>query len=196
MKEPQEPQVPNEEQVIKDYLEGDQPEVMEKTYYKPPEDKGMWAFDNNRLFWELKANLMGGHLTQDKNGYYVIYKRKQSEPMMNKTGIEMTMALFQGYINNVNRISNYDVNRVMDLCRHAHYDFAFLFYKNMDNFQVTPEKASSIISMLMQNVESCLRGSIDGATLRVLQETERTVISRQEQVGNKKLLGFIPMPGG
>jgi hypothetical protein len=165
-------------------------EEISTTYTPPSDEQARWFFDYSRLYWEIKAHLYGGWLVEDKNGNYVIKKPKNAKPLLNTIGIEDTMAIINGFITKIQALTIIDEERIFIWCRELHIRLSQLYYINMEKYELTPEKASVIVRMIMNAFESNLRKSLGGMSMRLIGQTERIVEQRVE-ASRKKFLGII-----
>lgn len=162
--------------------------LKEEFTYIPPENKDVrWLFDYSFFIMELRAKLMGGMLEQYGNKLKFI---KLSEPLMNETGIDQTIALVNGFVYQIQALSVLNEERVFEICKDLAISLAKFYYKNMDNFNLTPEKASVIIRLIMVLFETNLRKSIGAKALMMIGQSERVSIVEKEQE-KKKFLGVI-----
>lgn len=157
------------------------------TAYQPSADKtARWMYDYDRLYWELKAKLYGGWLTEDKKGFYVIRCPKNSEPFMNEQGIEKTMAIVNGFISKIQALSIISEERILELDLELNFALVAFYYENMEEFNMSRATASVVIRMIMSMVEANWRKSINGNGLRWASGSERvleTVNQAQPQPG-------------
>lgn len=174
-----------------DIEEIEEPSEEISTTYTPPSDEhARWFFDYSRLYWEIKAHLYGGWLVEDKNGNYVIKKPKKAKPLLNVEGIEDTMAIINGFVTKIQALTIMDEERIFSWCRELHIRLALLYYNNMEKYELTPEKASIIVRMIMNAFESNLRKSLGGMSMRLIGQTERIVEQRVE-TPRRKFFGII-----
>ena len=167
----------------------DEPTERVSTTYSPPSDKeSRWFFDYEKLYWEIKAHLFGGWLEEDKRGNYIIKKPKSAKPFMNIEGIESTMALINAFVTKIGALTILSEDRILELCGDLHTKLSVLYYVNMDKYNLTPDKASVVIRMVMTSVEANLRKSLGGKSLMLIGETEKIV---EQKVVPKKKFGVI-----
>jgi hypothetical protein len=161
-----------------------------ETHYSPPSrDDSRWMFDYQALYWEIRAKLMGGWIIQDKQNNYVIKKPKGVNPLLNGDGVEETMALINGFISKIQGITIVDEERVLTLCRDLYVKLSQLYYVNMERYEITPEKASVVLRMVMNLFETNLRKSLGGMSMKMIGQSERIVETRAEQP--KKRFGIF-----
>ena len=168
----------------------EQVEEVSTTYTPPSDEVARWYFDYSRLYWEIKAHLYGGWLEEDKFGNYIIKKPKSAVPFMNTRGIEDTMTLVNGFITKIQALTILDEERILALCRDLYISLSILYYVNMEKYELTPEKASVVIRMVMNAFETNLRKSLGGRSLLLIGQTERVIEQKIEQP-RKKILGII-----
>lgn len=161
----------------------EKPERLEEidTLYQPPSrEESRWLFDYRELYWEIKARLMGGYVTQDVQGNYKIIRSKDAEPMLNTRGIEETMSLLNAFVTKIQGVTYLDEERIFELCRDIYVKLAKLYYIQMENYNINPSKASVVIRFVMNNIESNMRKSIGGRSMQMIGQTERIVETRNE----------------
>lgn len=167
----------------------EEPTEQMTTEYSPPSDEAArWVFDYEKVYWQMKANLYGGWLVEDKKGVYVIKKPRNAKQFMNTEGIESTMALINGFISKLQSISDFDEERILQLCNSINDKLAIFYYQNMDKFDLTEERASVVIRMIMTNIEANFKKSLNGASMRMLGTTEKVITTRDESP--RKIMGF------
>lgn len=168
-----------------------------KTSYKPLSgDETRWMFDYRLLYWEIKARLMGGWITQAKDKSYLVIKPKDATPEMNSTGVEATMAYINSFVTLIQALSFIDEERVYVLCKDLWIKMAKLYFRRMEEFDLTPDKANIVLRIVMHLVETNLRKSINGNALKVLATTEKrieTIVGQQRKGG---IMSHIPFIGG
>ncbi|MCS7231790.1 MAG: hypothetical protein RMJ67_06605 [Elusimicrobiota bacterium] len=177
------------EEEIEEREEEDKDFETVETYYNPPKENVRWMFDYSKLYWEIRAKLMGGWLEEDKDGNFVIKKPKGVYPFLNKTGIEQTMAVINAFITKVQGLTFFDEDRIIDLCRHLFRELSVFYYINMEKFDLTPERAKIVIRLILDLYEANLRKSIGGLGIKLMGTTERIVETKQQE--RKKFLGII-----
>jgi hypothetical protein len=190
-----------------------------KTSYKPlTGDETRWMFDYRQLYWEIKARLMGGWITQNKMNEYVIIKPKDAQPMMNSTGIEATMSYINAFVTLIQGLSFIDEERIMTLSKDLWIKLAKLYYIRMEDrhivvlgiivnaefnkggfinteekgFDLSPDKANIVLREVMNLFETNMRKSISGNTLKLLATTEKRI----ETVVEQPRKTHIPIIGG
>jgi len=145
------------------------------TGYTPIDDeKVRWLYDYDRdIYWNMRARLEGGWLSQNSKKEYVIQKPKDAQPLMNKIGIAKTMYVLQGFITKIDALSWYDEIRIREMCKVIANALARLYAVNIIKFGMSPTDARVCIRMIMKLVESNLRKSIQGRSLNLIENTER-----------------------
>lgn len=165
-------------------------DTIETSYTPPSKEEARWVFDYSHLYWEIKARLLGGWITQNKKNEYQIVRPKGANPLLNVSGIEETMALINGFVTKIQGLTVLDEERVLILSKDIYIKLAQLYYINMENFDIDPARASIIVRMIMNLFESNLRKSLQGRSLLLIGQTERIVETRTEPT-RKKILGII-----
>lgn len=160
------------------------------TQYRPPTKDVRWIFDYESLYWEIKAKLMGGWVTKNKDDEIVIIIPDGVRPMLNITGIEETMAIVNGFISKIQGLSILDEERVFVMCKDLWIKLSKMYYINMENFDIDPARASIVLRVIMNLFETNLRKSLGGRSMRMIGETEKIVQSIEEPE-RKKILGVI-----
>jgi len=153
-----------------------------ETNYRPPSEKeARWFFDYQRFIWELRAKLMGGYITQDKDGFYKIMRFKGCKGLLNKQGVEDIVSLVNGFVTDkIHPLSIFTEERILQLCRDLYTKLAIMLYKNMEFYEIDPGKASVILRMVMNLFEANLRKAIGGMSLRMLGQTEKVIEQKTE----------------
>lgn len=167
----------------REYIREDKRDPTEQidTHWSPPSrDEGRWMFDYSMLYWEIKARLMGGSLSQDKMRNYMINIPKGAVPIMNTRGIEETMSLINGLVTKIHGLTIVTEDRVHELCRDLMVKLAKLYYVNMTNFALKPEKAYLVIRIIMYLFEANLRKSIQGYSMKMMGQTEKFITTQTE----------------
>lgn len=179
------------------FEEIDQPIEEMQTKVTPPSEKdARWMLDYIRLYWEITAHLYGGQLTQEKTGdqQYKIVRRRGAKQFMNDKGIEETMSIFNGFVNKIDATSLTNEDRILDKCTRLHEELAFNYFINMKRYELTREKASLVIKMIVNAFESNSRKSIGAIMLKTLggSETVHMVMTEGKRGGGLmgKLGGF------
>lgn len=160
----------------------------------PSDDQARWMFEYRMIYWDIKAKLMGGELTQeqagDNKGNFVVIRKVGAKPFLNDEGINKTMALLNGYVSKIQALSQMDEERVFKLCivtRDALTDFYSIHCRE---FGISLMDASLIIDMVMNNFETNMRKAIGGKGLTIIGGTERVIESRTDNPQKKKFLGI------
>ncbi len=166
---------------------------VEEESYNPPEEKEVrWMFDYRLLVYELKAKLKGGYVEEDKKtGAIKIKVPKGAKPLMNEEGIEQTIALISAFIDGrIYGLSIYDEDRVMIICRYLMRKLSDFYYVNMEKFDLTPDKATIVISIILNLFESNLRKSLAGMGMRVIGSSERVIVKEGDDKEKRSILPF------
>jgi hypothetical protein len=159
------------------------------TQYTPPsKEEGRWIFDYTTLYWEIKARLLGGWIIQDNNNQYQIMRPQGAVPLLNSSGIEETMSIINGFVSKIQALTLLDEERVLTLCRDLYVKLAMLYYIKMEDFELDPARASIVIRMIMNMFESNLRKSISGISLKMIGQTEKVVVTKEQ---HQKKFGII-----
>ena len=160
-------------------------EELETHYAAPSEKDSRWMLDYTYLFWELTARLYGGYLLQDKHGQYRI-KYRSDAMLLNKRGINGTISFLNGFVTKIGATSYFeDENRILNRCRDLHIKLAHHYYDHMDDYDLTPSKASLIIDMILSAIEDNLRKSIRAKMMQTLggPEEVRRIITQPSSQG-------------
>jgi len=163
-------------------------EQISTTYTPPSKEEARWIFDYEKLYWEIRAKLMGGWLTQNKLNEYVIVKPKGATPLLNITGIEQTMALVNGFITKIQALTILDEERILTLCKDLYINLAKFYYINMEEFDLTPERASLVIRIVCNLFETNLRKSLGGRSMQIIGMTEKII---ETKTTPKRRFGII-----
>jgi hypothetical protein len=166
----------------------DEPHEVIDTHYRPPlDERARWLFDYTRLYWELKAKLLGGWLvTDEKSGSFKIERPRRAVAFMNDRGVEQTMAVVNGFITIVQGTSIYDEQRIYALCFEFNEKLNLYYYQNMDDFDLPPDRASLVIRLIVDGFEANMRKSIGGASLKIIGSTERVIETRATEKPAKR----------
>jgi hypothetical protein len=153
------------------------------TKYVPPEEKeARWYFDYEHLYWEIKAHLYGGWIIQDPGSHeYRIKRPRDATPFMNARGVEDTMALFNGLVNKIGAITISDERQIRLWCRELMTSLAIMYYRRMDAYEMSPDKADLVIMMVVSAFQSNMNKSLGGRSLQLLGTTEKIVHSTVQQ---------------
>jgi len=184
------------------------------SFRSPQEKDSRWAFDYSMLYMELKARLHGGFLYQDndgninikwpdpeKPGKFTTDKPKNSVSFMNDAGVENSLALINGYVTKIQKLGIQREGRVLAWAGKIDWELSKLFFAAMmqeneenpnqiNQYDISPVKASNVIVMMMNLIESNLSGSIEGRSLELLGQSEHVVQTIGEQP-RKKILGIF-----
>lgn len=163
-------------------------ETIQTSYIPPSKEEARWMFDYERLYWEIRAKLMGGWITQDKMNNYLIVRPKGVNPLLNTTGIEQTMALINAFVSKIQGLTIVDEERILTLCKDLYIKLARFYYTNMEYFDLDPEKGSIVLRIIVNLFEANLRKSLAGMSMRIIGQTERIIETRAEP---KKRFGII-----
>lgn len=167
-------------------------EDIQQTLQKPPRPENIqWMFDNTLLMYEIKARLMGGWLAKNRDGEYIIKRPKGAVAFMNTAGIENTMAALNATVTPIHSTSVFDGNRIFELCRLLRIELASIYFNNLEKFDIAPEKASFVISIVMNAVEANWNKSIGGRALLSVLSNERVTEIRNSPQPQKKFLGIF-----
>lgn len=184
---------PNPQEEPEQYEEVDtQDGSISSASFRPPKEKDVrWMADYSLLYWELKARLSGGWLDTNERGHYIIKKPKNAIPFMNAEGIENTMTIINGYVTKIQAYSIYDEERIKEWCGEIDWVLCKLYFANMERYDLTPDKADTVVRFIMNAIESNMRKSIEGAALQGLSQSERITEVRTTQQQKGKLFGVI-----
>jgi hypothetical protein len=163
-------------------------ETSETKYIPPNIDEARWIFNYTNIYWEIKARLMGGWITQDKQGNYLVVKPKGTRPMMSSTGIEETMATINAFVTVIQGLTWLDEDRILKLCLDLSVKLDIFYYINMEKFDLEPERASIVKRIVMNMVETNMRKSIAGNSMKLIGQTEKIVETRVEEGKKHKFL--------
>ena len=165
-------------------------EKHETNIMPPTDDQARWMFEYRTLYWDIKAKLMGGELTQEQTGKdagkYLIYRRAGFRPFMNDNGVEETMALVNFAISKIQALSIYDEERILVQSKLLNIELAIYYFIHYREFDLSLDRASLVIELIMNNFESNLRKSIQGQGLKVIGGTERVVTTQIDNEKKKK----------
>lgn len=160
------------------------------TDYSPPSlSESRWIYDYTLLYWEIKAALIGGWVTEDKKGNYVIKRPKNAKPIMNSLGIEETITDINAMVTKIQALSIYTEERIFEICWSIADSIVHSLYINMERYEITPEKARKIRDIIMSLIESNMRKSIQGRSMLMIGQTERIIETRQPE--KKKWFGIF-----
>jgi hypothetical protein len=109
---------------------------------------------------------------------------------LNVEGIEDTMTIINCFVTKIQALTIFDNERISTWCRELHKALAKLYYINMEKYELTLEKASVVLRMIMNTFESNSRKSLGGTGMRLIGQTERIVEQRVE-TPRKKIFGII-----
>ena len=170
-------------------------EKHETNVMPPTDDQARWMFSYRELYWDIKAKLMGGELTQEKSGdnrgSYLIIRRKGFRPFMNDEGVEETMAIIYSFVSKVQALSIIDEERIFNISRMLNVELASYYFIHYKEFDLTLDRATIVIEIIMNNFETNLRKSIQGQGLKIIGGTEKVIETRSDQQGRKKLFGVF-----
>lgn len=179
----------SQEQTVKENYQKEDTQVI-----PPSDDDARWMFDYRMSYWDLKAKLMGGELTQEQSGEnkgnFVIIRKVGSHPFMNDDGINKTMAMLSGHVSKIQALSQLNEDRVLQLCQVLSEDLIVYFAIHHAEFGMSLFDASKVIGLIMDNYETNLRKSIGGQGLRTIGGSEHVIETRTDSQPKKKLFGF------
>lgn len=184
------------------------------SFTTPREKDSRWAFDYALLMMELKARLHGGFLHQDNDGNvsikwpdpehpgkYTSNKPKRAISFMNDAGVENTLAIVNMLVTKIQKLGIHREQRVLAWCAKIDWEMSKLYFSAMmqeneenpdhiNQYDLSPVKASNVIVATMNLVESNLSGGIDGQSLSMLGQSEKIIETRTSQP-RQKILGII-----
>ena len=169
------------------YEEEDTAETVEESYTPPSKEESRWMYNYNEVYKQLKLSFLGLREEYDeKTKTWKIVR--ESEPLLPENAVNEILALIKGYVNKITALTVLNEDRVLTLCYYFYLDLAeFLFMKRKE-YQLTPEKASQIINIIISVIETNLRRSIGGFGMRIVGVSEKVIEHRVEP--KKKWLPF------
>ena len=153
----------------------DDVETIHTDYVPPSEKDAKWVFDYENLYWQIKAQLMGGWLTTDKDGKVLIKRPKGAAPLLNKNGIEETMSTLVTFITKIGALTVLTEERILQRCLKLANILVFFYAKHHEDFGVEVDDCERIIEGIMGLYEDNLRKSIGGKSLTMIGTSERTI---------------------
>lgn len=175
--------------------EGPQPNENENTItLSPAQTEALqWFFKYDSIFMELEAALRGRHLKwNDKAQQWQIDLSGAAKPVMNEEGIQETMGMIRGVISQVEAFTVFDKPEILGKCKEMNNVLVRFYAVNMKRFELTPEKASFVIRMIMGKYHANLCKSLNGASMELTRGTFRSSSVKQEMVRPSGLLGMLP----
>lgn len=152
------------------------------------DEEAKWFFDYSKLYWEIKSKLMSGELREDKDGNFIIRRPKGARALLTSVGIEETMAIINSSVTKIQALSIVDEERIKAMCLTLGRSLVDNYYVNMEKYGLDPSRATMVLRIIMNLVETNLRKSLEGKALIITLQNETV----REVRTDKAKKGFWP----
>jgi hypothetical protein len=161
----------------------------EESYTPPSKEEVRWMYNYNELYKQIKLSLLGLREEYDKKtGTWKIVR--ETEPFLPEKAVSEILTLIKGYVNIITGLTYLSEERVLQLCYFIYLDLAQFLLLKRKEYQLTPEKASQVLNIIISIFEANLRKSIGGFGMRILGVMERVIEHKVGMEPKRKLWPF------
>jgi hypothetical protein len=152
--------------------------TVEESYTPPSKEESRWMYDYNEIYRQIRLSLLGLREEYDKKRGWITVK--DSEPLLPEKAVSEIMTLIKGYVNKVTGLTYLSEERVLNLCHMIYIDLAEFLLMKRKEYELTPEKATQVLNIIISIIETNLRKSIGGFGMRIIGVSEKVIEHRVE----------------
>ena len=192
----------DEEEILKQLEQGGDVNSLSDQTMSAQAYNNIQGQENNLIVWQLELDnileriehLLKGDVIKDDGQGGMEYTTPEDKRLiiLNDYGVQMIMNVISFYLNRNTILSNYTIERIMEILHDLGYELSDLVYINYETMGLDTVEKRSRSTMLVMNVLHMIESSY----LRALSGEERDSLRKARIVTQSQPLGSQPISGG